>query len=74
MKLNQIDSSEANGCGVYDDAHVSGVSQSNMMTPYTASNYDLSLEEAQVMTRGAGTVSDYWYSSRKFCLSMNASF
>ncbi|TYK65134.1 TonB-dependent receptor [Colwellia echini] len=32
------------------------------------------LEEAQVMTRGTGTVSDYSYSGRKFFLGMKAKF
>jgi len=32
------------------------------------------LEEAQVMTRGPGTVSDYSYSGRKFFLGVRASF
>jgi hypothetical protein len=32
------------------------------------------LEEAQVMTRGTGTVTDYSYSGRKFFLSAKVSF
>ncbi|GAA6171050.1 hypothetical protein NBRC116592_07200 [Colwellia sp. KU-HH00111] len=56
---NSADTSEDNNCGAYDDALVGGVAQGNMMRPFTASNYDLSLEWYPSQD-AAITLGTYW--------------
>ena len=55
----------------YLDAAIKYKISSNVSVSLKALNL---LEEAQVMTRGPGTVSDYSYSGRKFFLGVKASF
>ncbi len=56
---NSADTSSEANCGSYDDALVSANAEGNMMKPYTADNYDLSLEwyPSQDM---AITLAGYW--------------
>ncbi|WP_440876918.1 TonB-dependent receptor [Thalassotalea sp. PLHSN55] len=51
--------SEENECGAYDDALAEGSAQGNMMKPYTADNYDLSLEWYPSLDM-AITLAGYW--------------
>ena len=55
----------------YVDAAIKYKINSNVSVSLKALNL---LEQAQVMTRGPGTVTDYSYSGRKFFLSVKAKF
>jgi TonB-dependent receptor len=56
---NSADTSESAQCGGYDDQVVSGTSQGNMMKPFTANNFDLSLEWYPSLDM-AVTLAGYW--------------
>ena len=56
---NSADTSESADCGSYDSQLVSGSAQGNMMKPYTANNFDLSLEWYPSLDM-AVTLAGYW--------------
>lgn len=56
---NSADTSESATCDSYDSQLVSGYAQGNMMNPFTATNYDLSLEWYPSLDM-AVTLAGYW--------------